>query len=605
MDSLKTMIYLGASLLLTLASSVGVALPPIQGAAEFTESRRPANEQETEQQTELRSALQVLLASPLNMIGQTKINRSMILQVYQMGVEKAPFWVNDGGLSEDAMVRIKSLAAVIAQHGLRASYYYGADISSRKAAKDPAVLAELDVLLTQAYTDFLSDLKTGRIQPSDVRQNVQDIEMNKNQAPVAQDIYPSLTDESLILDRVELLRPQSVAYVALVTSLGRLRYGRAHGGWPQFTTERPSLRPGASHPNVVAIRLRLVDLGYLPFESRVQKSTVFDNDLAQAVIRYRTHYFLGDEAVVGGATYKALDISIDSAIDQVRANLEKWRFFPRPQITGEANAQPLPSRFVFVDIGRQQLDLMADNKLVFRKRVVVGSELHGTPTMTDRITSVVVNPYWYPPSSIVVNETIPAMLANKDYLKNLGMRVFQGSVELDDATIAGIDWRQFSLTNPPPYTFRQDSGKYSALGNVKFQLTNAHSIYLHDTGNREAFNQNRRFLSHGCIRVENPAEMAAYLLQNFGLSQDAKVIEVDDFLAWFEDPKIRAEKIKIAPIPVFILGTTLNNFAAEPGTDPNGFVVLGPDIYGQDKRIVQAMEGQQSNVPLVEPTSKL
>jgi murein L,D-transpeptidase YcbB/YkuD len=606
MDSRKTgNLRLATLLLVSLHLVFGSLSAPAtelrHDEARLMFARHPAD---ADSGSELQGALQALLNSSLEEIGQTKINRAMILQIYRIGNLQAPFWVRADGLSEQSMARIKSLAKLTAQHGLRPSYYYGADINTRKTSKSPGTLAELEILLTQAYLEFLTDLKTGRVQPSDARQNVQDIEMKKNPPPVAEDIFPSLLDETATLIKVEQLRPQSVAYAALVTSLGRLRYGRSHGGWPTFSADRPTLRPGSSHQNLLGIRLRLVDLGFLPFESRAQKSAVFDNELAQAVVRFRLNNFLGDEAVIGGATYKALDISIDGAIDQVRANLEKWRFFPRPKVQGEVNAKPLPERFLFVDIGRQQLDLMADNQLVFRKRVVVGSELHGTPTMTDRITSVVVNPYWYPPNSIVVSETIPGMLASSDYLKNLGMRIFQAGKELEGEAITAIDWRQYSVSNPPPYTFRQDAGKYSALGNVKFHLTNSHAIYLHDTGNREAFNQHRRFLSHGCIRVEKPVELAAYLLQNFGLTEEAKAIEVDDFLAWFEDATIRAESIKIAPLPVFILGTTLSNYPAEPGTDPKGFLVLGPDVYGQDKRIIQAMEGELSNLPLVEPTSK-
>jgi len=469
-------------------------------------------------------------------------------------------------LSKRGQILLKELPLQAEREGLRASYYMSSEIADRLKSQEPAVLAELDVLLTQAFSTMLTDVSIGRINPKDPAQNVQDIEIKKNAPPTPDTLYSLMKTSDSVQVAADYTRPQNVAYLNLTSNLRLLLGARDKGGgWPAFTPDRPSLRPGHYHPNVVAVRTRLIDLGFLPLPMRFNQTQSYDDALAQAVALFQQRNLLTVDGVIGPSTYKALDIPLDAAINQVRANLEKWRFFPRH----------LPNRFLFVDMGRQELDVMENNKLVDRMRVVVGRDIHGTPTMADKVTSVVVNPYWYPTVSIVINETIPAMRRDPGYLSRMGMRVLDSKAqEIDPST---VDWSQYTEANPPPYTFRQDSGRYAALGLLKFNLTNSHSIYMHDTDNRNVFNKPVRYLSHGCIRLQRPLDLALYLLRDQNITAEQLNQE-------FNDPTIHAHKIPLtAPVPTLILGTTLTSY-------PDGSVVLSPDIYGQDTRIIKAME---------------
>lgn len=518
----------------------------------------------------------ILAAAPAS-IGSMTLDLPVVTEIYRQN-SQARLWTNEKGLSKNGKFLLKSLPLQAELHGMRTSYYLTADIKERLKSQEPQVLAELDILLTQAFATLLKDVSIGRIKPEDPAQNVQDIEMKKNAAPEATLLYSLMTTPEQIDFATEIVRPQTAAYLNLVHNLRLLEVARLRGGgWPAFNGQ-PILRPGDAHPNVIGVRTRLVDLGFLARENRSSRSTEYDSALARAVALFQSRNLLSADAIIGAGTYKALDISLERAIGRVRANMEKWRFFPRN----------LPSRFIFVDMGRQELDVMEDNKLVDRMRVVVGRDIHGTPTMADKITSVIVNPYWFPPASIIGNEIVPKAQRDPSYLRRMRMRIFDSRGQEVDPS--AVNWSQYSAANPPPFKFRQDAGRYAALGLLKFNLTNSHAIYLHDTDDRSVFNRSVRYLSHGCIRVQRPVDLATYLLRDQGITSE-------DLKADFADPEIQAKKLKIDPIPTLILGTTLTSY-------PDGSLVFGPDIYGQDGRVVNAMDGKVAPGPLVPAPSK-
>jgi L,D-transpeptidase YcbB len=333
------------------------------------------------------------------------------------------------------------------------------------------------------------------------------------------------------------------------------------------------LKPGMAHANVYAVRVRLVDMGALDKSQRQNKTSVYDNEMVKGVQRLQKALFKAQDGVIGPATYQILSVPLESRIVQTKANLERWRLLPRD----------LGDRFLFVDLGRQELDLMENNKLVDRMRVVVGKDLNGTPTMIDSVRNVIVNPYWRPPKSIVVKELIPAYLRDSSSLERTNMKVLTSRGPINPEM---VDWTKYSMENPPPYEFRQDPGESNSLGVLKFSLNNAHAIYMHDTNHKEAFNRSVRYLSHGCIRLQKPMALASYLLRDQGYDENA----LQDMIA---DPSNVAKSVKVAkPIKVYIFGTTMVAYS-------DGTVAFGEDIYKQDQRIVDAMNGVHSNAPNV------
>jgi murein L,D-transpeptidase YcbB/YkuD len=250
-----------------------------------------------------------------------------------------------------------------------------------------------------------------------------------------------------------------------------------------------------------------------------------------------------------------LNVPLDRRIGQVELNLERWRWIPRQ----------LGDPHVFVNIPAFSLDLVRAGGAAWRTRIVVGKAFTPTPVFSDQIVGVVVNPPWNVPKSIAVGEYLPELREDPGALKGAGFRLLEGSgedaLEVDPAT---VDWDALDAGNFP-FHLRQDPGPYNALGRLKFHLTNNFSIYLHDTPTRGLFGRSGRDLSHGCIRVEGPLDLADRILDEPSQGRLRQALD---------QPVERHLGVKPL-VPVHILYLTA-------WVDEAGILRQSPDIYGFD-----------------------
>jgi murein L,D-transpeptidase YcbB/YkuD len=179
-------------------------------------------------------------------------------------------------------------------------------------------------------------------------------------------------------------------------------------------------------------------------------------------------------------------------------NLERWRWAPRD----------LGDRYVLINVPAYQMQVMEGEEPVLAMRVIVGDPEHQTPLFSDEMTYVVFSPYWNIPPDILKNETLPRVASDPDYLERNNMEVVGTSGDVVDAS--GIDWSDEDATKG--LRFRQAPGPENALGLVKFIFPNHFNVYLHDTPTDRLFFKDHRALSHGCIRVEQPVELARYVM---------------------------------------------------------------------------------------------
>ncbi|KYG65933.1 hypothetical protein AZI86_02355 [Bdellovibrio bacteriovorus] len=541
----------------------------------------------------LNQAVARLISQNPNRIGNTAIDIKNVRALYALRGNKA-IWTNEEGLSNMGKALQDLLTNLSTLHGLEPQYYLTNDVKERFVGGDWNSVAELDLLLTQGYMLFVKDMSTGRINPRDPSQGLQDIELKKNEAPslaYLNSITKNANPDELFAG-VANTAPQVQGYTLLVESLAKINDGIKMGGWYGLD-KNIVLRPGQSHPNVVGLRQRLVDFGYLPYDQRANMSQSYDSSMVEAMSRFQQYNFLKADGVVGPAAYGAIDQPVQKRISQIRANLEKWRLYPRKT----------PDRFILIDMGRQQLDVMDGGQLMMRMNVVVGAELTGTPSMLDKVTSIVLAPYWTSPNSIVVKETIPQFGSSPaDNLAASNVEIVSGKRILTDSEINSINWGQYTMQKPPPYLFRQKRGERNALGMVKFNLTNDHSIYLHDTNAKNKFNEIVRYFSHGCIRLEKPFLLAAYLKDPesvsgiYGRTLHERLANVEASLeysagslladaqmkAQFEQG-LEAKADPVSPVSVYIFGTTTVNYL-------DGEIGFGQDIYKQDERIIKALD---------------
>jgi murein L,D-transpeptidase YcbB/YkuD len=249
------------------------------------------------------------------------------------------------------------------------------------------------------------------------------------------------------------------------------------------------------------------------------------------------------------------NVPVEQRIRQVELNLERWRWIPRR----------LGDPHVFVNIPGFDLELVRGGISAWRTRIVVGRAFTPTPVFSDRIVAVVINPPWNVPVSITLGEYIPELRRDPRALKRRGLRLLEGpgedAREIDPAT---VDWDALD-GGRFPYRLRQDPGPNNALGRLRFHLTNDFRIYLHDTPTRGLFGQSDRDLSHGCIRVERPFDLAAQLL---GASSQDLLREALD--------GTEERHLTVRPrVPIHILYLT-----AWVGED--GALRFAPDVYGFD-----------------------
>ena len=239
---------------------------------------------------------------------------------------------------------------------------------------------------------------------------------------------------------------------------------------------------------------------------RANNKTDLAGQLAKAVSSNQVRETL-EELAPTHPQYKGLQTALarerqnpTGHLDQIRMNLVRWRWMPRD----------LGDRYVFVNVPAYQMQVMEGEKPVLAMRVIVGDPKHQTPLFNDEMTTIVLSPNWNVPESIIRKEMLPKLVDDPGYLQRQNIQVVGTSGQVIDED--AVDWYDESAL--ARLHFRQEPGPQNALGLVKFQFPNQFDVYMHDTPQDALFNKERRALSHGCIRLENPVALAEYVMRD-------------------------------------------------------------------------------------------
>jgi murein L,D-transpeptidase YcbB/YkuD len=238
---------------------------------------------------------------------------------------------------------------------------------------------------------------------------------------------------------------------------------------------------------------------------------VYNRAVAQAVARFQARHGIPSNGIVGRATLSALNVPVQSRIQQIKVNLERYRWLP-------AEFEP---RYIYVNIPDYKLYAYDAGKAVLNMRVVVGDEYrNATPVFADVMTSVVFRPYWYVPHRILVREILPQIRKKRSYLVAHHFEVVDAKRELL-VNLRKINWSHINLAK---FRVRQRGGSpTNPLGLVKFMFPNQFAVYLHDTPTRKFFDRSERTSSHGCVWVQKPVELAEYVLAGQGDWNEKKI----------------------------------------------------------------------------------
>ena len=506
----------------------------------------------------------------------------LLRQVYDDGHYHAR-WIDGRKLNGSGRDLIETLCHA-EREGLRAADYdlagLQADLQRLHDTKDPdpAALAALDIRLTQGLLSYGADLLAGRLDPLAV-DNGWYIRARRGA------IDSTLRDAFRAHDfggMIEPLRPRQREYQQLLEALASYRELQANGGWGNIA-EVSRLKRGDTGPWVGALRYRLQATGEL---GKAAGKPVYDDDVAAAVARFQERHGIPADSAVGPATLAALNVPVETRIRQIELNLERYRWLP----------SDFGKRYILVNIPDYRLYAYDGGKERLTMRVIVGDQYgHATPVFADSMTYVVFRPQWNIPRRILVDEVIPKVRENIVYLARHSYEVVDTARNEVIADPASIDWDGLDSSNIH-FRVRQKSGEGNALGNVKFMFPNQFSIYLHDTPADHLFEKNKRTLSHGCVRVEDPVKLAGYVLdgqKGWGDDEIREAIAPADSTAEVQQTTVDLEH----PVPVYLLYLTafmrdgVLNFREDPyGKDRQAIARLGQPAAADRSQCTQLKE---------------
>jgi murein L,D-transpeptidase YcbB/YkuD len=421
--------------------------------------------------------------------------------------------------------------------------------------------AEFDLALSTQAMRMAWHLQRGRIDPRKLdfalppRADALDLAAVVS-AMAAGDIAASLN----------ALEPPFAGYRRLRAALGRsldLASEDRFGGLPALPDR--VIDPGQDYPDASLLAQRLAQLGDLEDQAladwSARGSTRYEGELVEAVKRFQDRHGLLVDGRIGGRTFAELQVPLAGRVRQMKLALERWRWVP------VAFEQPP----IVVNIPEFVLRAMADHgQVALRSRVVVGAAFQRqTPIFAEALRSVVFRPYWNVPTSILRRDLLPRARKDPGYFQSHGYELVGES----DQTLTA---ERIDALQRGRIALRQRPGDGNALGKVKFLFPNNHAVYLHDTPARGLFARARRDLSSGCIRVENPAALAGWVLRNDPTWTPERIQTAMD-----SGPDNQSVRVEPA-IPVFLVYVT----ALAP---ESGGLRFFEDIYGHDATLAQAL----------------
>lgn len=482
----------------------------------------------------------------------------------------ATTWLVDGRPAPAAQQAVNILAAA-ATEGLQPEDYQAAWLAQAvaAAAQGPTLGADaalqLEDALTTAVQSYLSDLRSGRIDPRQIHQNYTPTALPITEPATA--VQEAIAPPTLA-DAVRTATPQVPLYASLRSELARYRALGNPAAWDAPVPPLPGrkLEPGQAWAGLAQLTQRLAVLGDLPPDA--QAPPLYDEALQNGVKAFQERHALATDGVIGKGTLDALAISPAARAHQIALAMERLRWTPllRGPRMIVVNIPEFMLRAYEVQDGRVSLQLAM--------KVIVGKALDTrTPLFDEDMRFIEFSPYWNIPPSIARSETIPRLRRDPGYFQQQGME-FVGANGQVHTTLSA---EHLDAVQRGQMRIRQRPGPKNALGDIKFVFPNNNNIYLHHTPAPLLFQRDRRDFSHGCIRIEDPVALAQFVLRNDPAWPEPRIREA---MTRGQSATLRLAE----PLPVVIAYST----AIVKQGKPHFFA----DLYGQDKLLDRALRQQ-------------
>ncbi len=434
-------------------------------------------------------------------------------------------WITGGRINERAQQVMDELINA-RLYGLDPKDYRLPVLSGDGEESIAGELANAELMISQAALIYMRHANGGRFDQTKLSRFLD----RKAKTFKAKDKLAGLADADDARDYLVAQHPSHPQFKALMTALAKTKTATSDPAERIRIPRGPVLKYGMKHPQIALIRKRL----NVHVQNGVIDPTVYDAKLETAIMAFQKSAGLKAEGVIGLKTRFALNAPKQNRYKQIIANMERWRWMPRD----------LGKTHIRVNIPEFKVRVTRNNRVVHTERVIVGKNTNKTPVFSDVMETVVFNPYWNIPQSIIWNE--------------MNGRIPEG---YEGGVRNGRKW------------IRQKPGPRNALGRVKFMFPNKHAVYLHDTPKKALFSKTRRAFSHGCVRVRNPRRLAEII---YGINGWSKTKADRKWISSANSPTTLKTKI-----PVHLTYFTL-------WADAKGTLNSFNDVYGHDNRIYAA-----------------
>lgn len=495
---------------------------------------------------------------------------SSIKKIYKVSSNQ-PIWVTKSGFTAmgrglldqidsdpllDHNTKIYRDYKAIKSHG--SSTLFGGKNSMRKQIK-------LELKMSNLYRNYANYKIYGMINWPIFRGRLQQIIVTDN-IHADWEIYPKYTLYTLLYAMMtsgdvqgsfDQVTPKTQLYTSLEKIYYHYRKIAASAEWPVIP-KFDTLKPGDSSSVIPLIRKRL----YLSGDLRgcdASSSHLYDSCLVDAVKRFQKRNGYTEDGVIGKTTGNSLRLSLNQLLTRMELNLDRMKMMKNND----------SGRHIMINIPAFRLYFYDNGKIFQSMKVITGKKKHPTPVFSNRVKTVVLNPYWNVPKSIVQKEMIPKLLRNPNAMKKQGIEIRNGwGAGAKKISGGSVNWSKYRYSKSVPFHFAQVPGYKNALGKVKFLFPNRFSVYMHDTPTKHLFNRSVRAYSHGCIRLEKPRD----LMKTFaGFNGNLDYTRAQKILKGKKQTYYKVEDI---PIDVTYLTAWV---------DPDGILQLRNDIYDYDK----------------------
>lgn len=414
-------------------------------------------------------------------------------------------------------------------------------------------IVKYDILLTESFEKLATHLHCGKTIPKEI---YNDWDIPTKSIALSEKLLNAINTKT-VASTFKELKPQHTTYISLKKSLAILE------NLPEYKLKKIILRNkielNDTTNEIISIKKHLAY--WKDFKNKDSIITpIYDENTFSAIKKFQKRHGLKADGVIGNATIKALNYSKSERKEQVYANLERWKWFP----------DNFGKEYLIINLPNYTLHYVVNEDTIANRRVVVGSPKRSTPIISSKLTNFVFNPTWTIPPTIIKEDLTPSATKNREYFSRNRITIYNKDKEI----ISSEDWDPEKAKS---YRYVQVPGYNNSLGLVKFNFSNRHSVYLHDTNHRDYFVRDYKALSSGCVRIEKPLELTEIILKH----EDKNKWNTSEIDSIIKKKSTKYIPLKNLDIKIYLFYWT--SWYTKEGLQ------FREDIYNLDKKLYKAL----------------